>query len=86
MGYFSEPGWVILAAFILFFFLAAGTVLVLWVVMPFSVFSLKRLMEKSLKEQEKTNRLLRSILETNLYREGPYKENGEIVEKRENTH
>lgn len=82
----SDSAYILMAAFAIFFFVSTGVILVLWIAMPFSVFGLKSLLKKSIEEQEKTNRLLRTIIETNLQREDPYKENGDFPEKIENTH
>ncbi len=66
-GYFlySEGGGAGLAmaiVFLLFLGLSA-LVLVLWVLMPFSVFGIKGLLRQCMEEQKKTNRLLEKILE-----------------------
>jgi len=82
----SDSAYILLAAFGIFFFLSIGVILVLWVAMPFSIFGVKSLLKRSIEEQEKTNRLLRTILETNLQREDSYKEKGDFPEKIENTH
>ncbi len=47
-------------AFLIFGF--AVFVLVLWIIMPFSVFGLKGLMRKSIAEQKKTNELLEKLM------------------------
>lgn len=64
MGFFEDPSIVIIAAFILFIFTSIGVVLVLWIALPFSVFGIKGFIKKTIGEQEETNRLLRSILDT----------------------
>ena len=79
----------IFAAFAIFLLVGGGAILVLWILMPFSVFGTKELLKKSIAEQEKTNRLLRSILEADLYRaeaRGAKEVMDEPMEKRENTH
>ncbi|MDP2689397.1 MAG: hypothetical protein Q8P48_04700 [Deltaproteobacteria bacterium] len=86
MDLFSESTLMLLGAFAIFLIIASGTILVLWIAMPFSVFGMKDLLKRSIQEQEKTNKLLRSLLETSLYREAPYGEKDEAPEKRENTH
>jgi hypothetical protein len=82
----SDSAYILLAAFGIFFFVSVGVILVLWVAMPFSIFGVKSLLKKSIEEQEKTNRLLRTILETNLHREDSFKENGDFPEKIESKH
>lgn len=82
----SDSAYILLAAFGIFFFLSIGVILVLWVAMPFSLFGVKSLLKRSIEEQEKTNRLLKSILETSQHREDPFKEKGDFPEKMENTH
>lgn len=82
----SESVYILLAAFGVFFFLSIGVILVLWIAMPFSIFGVKNLLKRSIEEQEKTNRLLKSILESSLQIENSYKEPGDLPEKRENTH
>lgn len=89
MAFISESAFMIFAAFAIFLLVGGGAILVLWILMPFSVFGTKELLKKSIAEQEKTNRLLRSILEADLYRAEalrPKEVMDEPVEKRENTH
>jgi len=89
MAFISESSLIIFAAFAIFLAVGAGAIVVLWIIMPFSIFGTKELLKKSIAEQEKTNRLLRSLLEADLYRTEARmgKESaGEPVEKRENTH
>ena len=89
MAFISESALIIFAAFAIFLAVGAGAILVLWILMPFSVFGTKELLKKSIAEQEKTNRLLRSLLEADLYRAEALRakeETGESMEKRENTH
>ncbi len=64
MGFFEDPSIAIIAAFILFILTSIGVVLVLWIALPFSVFGIKGFLKKTIGEQEETNRLLRSILDT----------------------
>jgi hypothetical protein len=52
----------VVVASIIFFFLAAGVVLVLWIAMPFSLFGLKSSLRSVAEAQGETNRLLRSML------------------------
>ncbi|MFQ5465003.1 MAG: hypothetical protein ACE5EI_03655 [Thermodesulfobacteriota bacterium] len=53
----------LLASFVIFFFFAGAVVLVLWIMLPFSVFGTKGLVREVRAEQRETNRLLRAILE-----------------------
>jgi hypothetical protein len=46
--------------------LSLAVLIVLWIALPFSVFGTKDLIKKTIQEQEKTNRLLSSILEAGL--------------------
>ncbi len=64
MAAFPDASLSMLVASIIFFFVAAGVVLVLWIAMPFSLFGLKTSLKAVTEEQEETNRLLRSILNT----------------------
>ena len=89
MAFISESSLLIFAAFAIFLAVGAGAIIVLWVIMPFSIFGTKELLKKSIAEQEKTNRLLRSLLEADLYRaEALRAKEGadEPLENRENTH
>ena len=52
----------VVIASMIFFFLAAGVVLVLWIAMPFSLFGLKSSLRSVAEAQDETNRLLRSML------------------------
>jgi len=53
---------VILTIILFLIFGFAVFVLVLWIIMPFSVFGLKGLMRKSIIEQKKTNELLEKMM------------------------
>lgn len=89
MAFISESSLMIFAAFAIFLAVGAGAIIVLWIIMPFSIFGTKELLKKSIAEQEKTNRLLRSLLEADLYRveaRGPKEGADEPLVKRENTH
>ncbi|MFQ5441354.1 MAG: hypothetical protein ACE5EB_01365 [Thermodesulfobacteriota bacterium] len=50
---------------VVFFFILvlAAALLILWIAMPFSVFALKGLLKQCIREQEKTNALLRVLIE-----------------------
>ncbi|OGQ04824.1 MAG: hypothetical protein A2W38_06590 [Deltaproteobacteria bacterium RBG_19FT_COMBO_58_16] len=89
MAFISESSLLIFAAFAIFLAVGAGAIIVLWIIMPFSIFGTKELLKKSIAEQEKTNRLLRSLLEADLYRaEALRTKEGadEPLENRGNTH
>lgn len=83
-SYFNST-LVVLGAFAIFLIVSVGVILVLWIAMPFSVFGTKPLLKKLIQEQEKTNKLLKSVLEASVCRE-EYKEKDEIAEKREDLH
>lgn len=53
---------IILGALLILILFGAAVVVFLWIAMPFSVFGIKDLIKKSIEEQEKTNRLLESVL------------------------
>lgn len=83
---------VIIAAFFIFLAVSAGVIIILWIAMPFSVFGVKDLMKKTIEEQEKTNRLLKTLVEA-AERESKAKEDrakdehpGDRVDKSENIH
>jgi hypothetical protein len=87
MAFISESTLLFLAAFAIFMAIGAAAILVLWIIMPFSVFGTKELLKKSIAEQEKTNRLLRSLLETDLQRAEVLRAAGELESiEREKTH
>lgn len=76
--------FIVLIAFAVFILGSIGAILVLWIAMPFSIFGTKDLLKKLIIEQEKTNKLLISILDANLHRDAC--KEGDLAEKRENTH
>lgn len=47
--------------FSVFFIIALGVIIVLWIQMPFSAFKSRELLEEIKKEQEKTNQLLAQL-------------------------
>ncbi len=55
--------FIILGAFAIFFTVSIAVLIVLWIALPFSIFGIKELVRKSIEEQEKTNKLLESVLE-----------------------
>ena len=64
MAPFPDPPFIVslLIASAIFFFVAAGVMLVLWIAMPFSLFGLKASLKRMAEQQEESNRLLRSLL------------------------
>ncbi len=52
---------VFLSAFSIFFLIAIGVILTLWIALPFSLFGIKDLLKENIKEQKKTNELLEKI-------------------------
>jgi len=64
-----DSPFLIMAAFVFFILAAIGVVLVLWIAMPFSVFGVKRRLEKIAEAQERTNSLLEALVEA--VRRGP---------------
>ncbi len=56
----------VLAASGIFFLVAVGLLLVLWIATPFSLFGVKGLLQKMIDEQARTNSLLKSMLEESL--------------------
>lgn len=75
-----------LLAFVIFLLISIGTIFILWIAMPFSVFGTKKLLKKLVEEQERTNKLLVSVIDACGRREDFYKETREFPEKIENTH
>ncbi len=61
-----DASLIILSAFAVFFVVSVAVLVVLWIALPFSVFGMKDLIKKTIEEQEKTNKLLSSILEAGL--------------------
>lgn len=49
------------SVFSVFFIIALGVIIVLWIQMPFSAFKSRELLEEIKKEQEKTNQLLAQL-------------------------
>ncbi len=84
MEVYAGSNLILLGALAIFVAVAIGALLLLWIAMPFSVFGLKGLLKKSIEEQEKTNRLLRSILEEELSRTA--ERGAKAEEKSENIH
>lgn len=85
MPAYIDSSLLFLAAFFIFVVVSVGVILVLWMAMPFSVFGVKRLLKKTIEEQEKTNRLLKAMLEK-MHEEPALKEEHETPEKREDLH
>lgn len=61
-----DSALIILSAFAVFFVVSVAVLIVLWIALPFSVFGMKDLIKKTIEEQEKTNKLLSSILEAGI--------------------
>jgi hypothetical protein len=57
-----DSPFIIIAALIIFILTALGVVLILWIAMPFSMFGVKGHLKKMVEEQERTNRLLESLV------------------------
>ncbi len=47
----------------LFIFFCMVVLLIVWIVLPFSIFGLKSLLKQAVSEQKQTNELLRALLE-----------------------
>jgi hypothetical protein len=62
-GAHTDFYFILLGAFAVFVAVSIGVALVLWIMLPFSVFGTKGLIRKAIEEQEKTNELLRALLE-----------------------
>lgn len=61
-GFAENPMFAAFAAVFIFFAAAAGVMVILWIVLPFSVFGTKGLLRRLIEEQEKTNALLKGLL------------------------
>ncbi len=61
-----DASFIVLSAFAIFFIISIAVLIALWIALPFSVFGVKDLLKKAIEEQEKTNRLLKSILDAGL--------------------
>ncbi len=60
--YDGYPYFAVFGALAVFFVVAAGVAVLLWIALPFSVFGIKGLFKKTIEEQERTNALLGSVL------------------------
>lgn len=78
-----DSSFVIFGAFALFVVLASMVLLILWIALPFSVFGAKELIRQSIEEQERTNELLKTIL--NHLAKDRDKEIGESTEEKGDT-
>ena len=58
-----------------FFFILLIILILLWVILPFSIFGMKGLVREVIEEQQKTNKLLKTLLQK--YATKPMKEPGE---------
>jgi len=63
MGPYEGPFVTLLGILFVLIILFTVIVLVLWIALPFSVFGVKGLLKKAVKEQEKTNEYLRRLVE-----------------------
>ena len=61
-GFTENPALVLVLAFFIFFAAAVGVMVILWIALPFSVFGTKGLLMSLIKEQEKTNALLKDLI------------------------
>ena len=55
--------------FSIFFIISLGIIIVLWIMMPYSVFKSREILEDIKKEQEKTNKLLEGLSKKNVVAE-----------------
>ncbi len=62
-GAYGDHMPVFLGVFFFLILLLSAVALVLWIAMPFSVFGLKGLIKRCIREQEKTNALLQVLIE-----------------------
>ena len=62
-GPYEGPFVTLLGILFVLIILFTVIVLVLWIALPFSVFGVKGLLKKAVKEQEKTNEYLRRLVE-----------------------
>ena len=58
-----------------FFFILLIILILLWVILPFSIFGMKGLVREVIEEQQKTNKLLKTLLQK--YETKPIKKAGE---------
>lgn len=79
-----EGSYILITVLAVFVLVSIGAIAILWAVMPLSVFGTKDLLKRSIAEQEKTNRLLQSLVDAS--RNGGYKEPEGVVEKTDNLH
>lgn len=79
-----ESSYILITALAVFALVTIGAIAILWAVLPLSVFGMKDLLKKSIAEQEKTNRLLQSLVDAS--RHGGFKEPEGTVEKTDNLH
>lgn len=61
MEAYLDSHLILLAAFMIFFLFAGAVALVLWIMVPFSVFGIKGLVREAIAEQRETNRLLAAL-------------------------
>ncbi|OGQ60791.1 MAG: hypothetical protein A3J24_10325 [Deltaproteobacteria bacterium RIFCSPLOWO2_02_FULL_53_8] len=79
-----DSSYILITTLAVFAVVSIGAIAILWAVMPLSVFGLKDLMKKAIAEQEKTNKLLQSILDNS--RHSAYKEPEKTSDKTDSIH
>ena len=72
MGFTENPALVLVLAFFIFFAAAVGVMVILWIALPFSVFGTKGLLTALIKEQEKTNALLKELIKAQTGKEAGF--------------
>jgi hypothetical protein len=66
-----DPSITFFIAALVFFILAIGVLIVLWIATPFSIFGVKGLIAKLAEEQATTNRLLKELISSLKSGSGP---------------
>lgn len=75
---------ILISVLAVFIAVSAGAFAILWLVLPFSIFGLKDLIKNAIAEQEKTNRLLQTLVDAT--RTPACKEPENTAEKTESLH
>lgn len=76
----------VLAAFVVFLVIAVGAAVFLWVAMPVTITGLRAYLKKSIEEQEKTNRLIKELLDHRQHVKDTIDEAPPRPERRDNVH